>query len=128
MLAKNGEEYALQSQDESGGEESAGEHSNDVACEQGRKIGRIDGGGKNQRRKTIGIEEKARNKERDRSDACPEESSIVNGQSRENKDVKQIGKEQVPLEDRDDSHGNEGIDDEEEMMIDLGPIWRTGRN
>ena len=47
-----------------------------------------------------------------------------NRQRGENKDIEQIGKKQIPLEDRDNAHGDERIDHKEEVMIHLQPVRR----
>jgi hypothetical protein len=41
--------------------------------------------------------------------------------------VKQIGEEQIPFEDGDDSHRDEGEEHKEKVMVDLQPIWRSAR-
>ena len=51
--------------------------------------------------------------------ACQEELEIADRQRGQNEDIEQVGKEQVPLKDRDDAHDDKGIDNKEEVMIDL---------
>ena len=106
------------------GEQAAAGHGQEMAGEEAHQIGRIDGRGKNQRRQKICIEKKADDEDRDGGDACQEKPAIRDWQGRQNEDIEQVGKEQVPLEDGDNAHGNKGIEDKEEMMIHLQPIRR----
>ena len=98
-----------------------------VGGEEAGKVGRIDCRGKNERGEDIGVEEEAGDEDGDGCDAGEEGAEIGDGQSFEDPEIEQIGKEHVPLEDGDDAHGDEGIEDEEEVMIDLEPVGWQGR-
>src|ERR1017187_7778480 len=97
-----------------------------MAGEEAEKITRIDCRGKHQGREEIDVEQKACNKNTNGRHACEKYAAFGDAQNLENPQVEQIGKEHVPLEDGDDAHGNEGVDDIKEVMIDLQPIdWRV---
>ena len=52
---------------------------------------------------------------------------VGDGESFKDPEVEQVGEEHVPLEDGDDAHGDEGVEDEEEVVVDLEPIGRQGQ-
>jgi hypothetical protein len=126
-FAENGKKCTLHGQDEDRGEQAAAQHRQQVACKKSREVRRVGGRGKNQWREHVGIEQKAHKKNSDGRDSCLKELAVLNGQGRQHKHIEQIGKEQIPLEDSHDAHGDEGIEDKKEMVVDLQPIRRQGR-
>src|ERR1017187_6507329 len=92
--------------------------------EEAEKIGRIDCRGKHQGREEIDVEQKACNKNSNGRDACEKSAAFPDGQSLQDPEIEQIGKEHVPLEDSNNAHHDERVDNIEEVMIDLNPIGR----
>ena len=95
-----------------------------MSDDKAREAGRIDCGGKNESGKDVDVEEEAGDKGGDGGDASEEGANFGDGESFEDPEIEQVGKEHVPLENGDDAHGDEGVDDKEEVVIDLEPVWR----
>ena len=114
----------MQGKNKGRGEQAAPQHREHMACDQSRHVGRVGGGREHQRGDKIGVHQKAADKDCDGGNARPEKPAIGDGQSSENEDIEQVGKEHVPLKDRDHSQRHEGINHKEEVMIDGHPIGR----
>ena len=94
--------------------------------EKAGKAGRIDCSGENQRREEVDVEEEACDKDGDGGHARGKGAVLGDGKRFKDPKVEQVGKEHVPLEDGDDAHGDEGVEDEEEVVVDLEPIGGGG--
>jgi hypothetical protein len=53
--------------------------------------------------------------------------NFCNGQSLEDPEIEQVGKEHVPLEYCDDAHDNERVERKEKVLVNLSPVRRWSR-
>ena len=90
-----------------GGEQSTTCSRQKMTGKKARQIGRVGGRDENNRRKDIRIEQKSGDKDGDRRHTRKKLPQAWNGQGFEHKQVKEIGKEKVPLENRRDADGDE---------------------
>ena len=124
LFAEDRQERALHGEDESGGEQAGENDRSGVACELRREPRRIGRERKDEQREKVRGHQRAGDENADGAEPGADPAQSRDGERAEHKDIEQIGEEEVPFEDGDESHGDEGVHDEEEVVVSLYPIGR----